>query len=189
MLLLSNELKFFSFSFLDEEGSWQNVWDSSQLVQADQLPIAVKIELALADSLGFPDGQDDELSDGFDEDRAAPYSRTVVLPLRPLDLAALTDPKGPYAFGGGPADEQSEEDETEGEDADADTASDEDPCPSRRTVRDCFNIEAAQRDVDEGGSAGPSSIATFWNNPAVAGSCFDDHRRTISTIFIRPECL
>ena len=192
MLLLSDELTFFSLSFLDEDGSWQDAWDSSQLVRADELPVAVRIELELAPEAASDDAQFEAPDGDLDEAGAARFRRTVVLPLRPLDLVTLADPKGPYGAGGRTGDNPSGEDEEgagEGEENDEQAGVEDASCPSRRTVRDCFNIEAAQRDVDAGGSAGPSSIATFWNNPTIAGSCFDNHRTQISTIFIRPECL
>jgi hypothetical protein len=73
-------------------------WDSSQLVESSELPVAVEIEVALV-----PHG---EAADG-DELAKEPvlYARRVLLPMRPLDLAALLDP----GQGGGGAGDEDED--------------------------------------------------------------------------------
>lgn len=179
MLLLTDELNSFSLTFLDETGAWLDIWDSSQLVQADQLPLAVKIEVVLAESLASANEPSGDPA-GFDDLAGTSFSRTVVLPQRPLDLALLTDPNGAYAGLDNATGESSE-----GEEDSSESDSDEESC---KTVLECFDVEAAQADVDSGGSLGPANIANYLNNMNVASSCFDDYRSSISAEFIRPAC-
>ena len=105
--LLASGLLDFAVSFLDEDGERVSSWDSSLLVQSGELPAAASIEVALAD---------------LDDPSAEPeiLRRTVVLPLRPLDLEELLDPLA--AVSGGSAEE-----EEEGE-GDQDLACEEGPC-------------------------------------------------------------
>lgn len=78
--LLADGLRSFGFSFLGEDQEIVREWDSSTLLESSALPLAVDIELSL-----MPDG---------DEDAEEPpvYRRRVVIPVRPIDLAALEDP-------------------------------------------------------------------------------------------------
>src|SRR5262249_41788186 len=85
-LLLADGLAEFGVRFIDEGGQESSGWDSSSLVQADQLPAAAEIRVALA----HPDDPD-----------AAPtlFTRRVVLPLRPLDFDELLDPQSAVSGG------------------------------------------------------------------------------------------
>jgi hypothetical protein len=84
-LLLADDLRYFALRFLDEAGEWKDHWDSTELVDTSELPLAVEIEVALAPPQGAV--ADPEL------EQAEPlhYAREVALPLRPLDLEALFD--------------------------------------------------------------------------------------------------
>jgi hypothetical protein len=99
-LVLADGVAHFALRFLGEEGEWTDRWDSSQLVESSELPMAVEIEVAL---LPISTRQDDAVP-------AEPvlYSRRVLLPVRPLDLVALLDPT--RLDGGGGGEEESEED-------------------------------------------------------------------------------
>ena len=94
--LLADGIAAFGVTLIDEAGGRSDRWDSSQLVESSELPIAVEIEVAMATD---------------DGSEPVPYRRRVLLPVRPLDLVALLDPQA--AAGGGEAD-----DETAGEDGD-----------------------------------------------------------------------
>ncbi len=82
-LVLADGVAHFALRFLDEAGAWTDRWDSSQLVESSELPLAVEIEVAL---LPLADPQDDA-----EPEEPALYSRHVLLPLRPLDLETLLD--------------------------------------------------------------------------------------------------
>jgi hypothetical protein len=72
--LVSGGLASFGIRFADEEGNWTGRWDSSTLVESGQLPVAADIEVSfLTDVEGEIEG---------------PYTRRVVIPVRPIDLAA-----------------------------------------------------------------------------------------------------
>jgi prepilin-type N-terminal cleavage/methylation domain-containing protein len=94
--LLADGIAAFGVTLIDEAGGRSDRWDSSQLVESSELPIAVEIEVAMATD---------------DGSEPVPYRRYVLLPVRPLDLVALLDPQG--TAGGGGAD-----DEEDGEDGD-----------------------------------------------------------------------
>ena len=123
MLLLSEDLESFSLRFLDESGKWVEHWDSSQISQADELPVAVRIELAMANL----EMESALLRDSEDLEGNHRFRRTVVLPVRPLDLKTLTDPQGPYGTGlnQDSTDEEAEKREAdeEGEDSEGDSVS------------------------------------------------------------------
>lgn len=71
--LVSAGIASFGIRFEGENGEWTGRWDSSQLAESSSLPIAAEIAVSyLTDREGVVDG---------------PYTRKVLFPLRPLDLA------------------------------------------------------------------------------------------------------
>jgi hypothetical protein len=81
-LLLADGIAGFALRFLGEDGEWVSEWDSSQLLDSSELPIAVEIELSLATW--------DPVSEQL---QVSPtYLRRALLPVRPLDLTTLLDP-------------------------------------------------------------------------------------------------
>ena len=165
MLLLTDELDSFSLTFLDEDGAWQDVWDSSQLVRADQLPIAVKIEVALADSLAFPDEPNADPDGGFGAEGAAPFSRIVVLPMRPLNLEKIFE--GGFGLVAG---------DDSGDDSGNGNADRDSDCP---TIAECFDQAAALADGPNGLTANQT-----WGNPTIANNCFEDQ----FSQYVQPAC-
>ncbi len=77
--LLAEGLADFAVTFIDEYGEANRSWDSALIEEANALPLAVDIEVALFD----PKNPDAE---------PARYKRRVVLPVEPLDMQELTDP-------------------------------------------------------------------------------------------------
>jgi type II secretion system protein J len=90
-LVLADGISYFALRFLDEAGEWVDAWDSSQMTESSELPVAVEIELALTP----PPGEQPESA----EAEPLHYSRRVLLPMRPIDLAALLDPNQVAANG------------------------------------------------------------------------------------------
>jgi type II secretory pathway component PulJ len=84
--VLADGLETFSMRFLGEGGEWAEEWDSTQLVDSSQLPIAVELSLTFRDDAVASD------RDGLDE-VPVPYAQTVVLSSRPLDLVGLIEEK------------------------------------------------------------------------------------------------
>lgn len=80
VMLLADGLAGFGMRFLRENGETTDSWDSSTIVESSQLPLAVEIEVALAN----------EEADRLGEERGVSFSRTVLLPVRPIDPAELT---------------------------------------------------------------------------------------------------
>ncbi len=102
-VLLASDVASFGVRFIDELGEETSSWDSSQLIDSSELPLAVEIEVALLDPEGDPDAE------------PQPYSRRVVLPVRPLDMQELLDPNSLVSGGtGSDADAEAEQGE-EGE--------------------------------------------------------------------------
>jgi prepilin-type N-terminal cleavage/methylation domain-containing protein len=83
-LVLADGISHFALRFLGESGEWLDRWDSSQLVESSELPVAVEIELGLV-----PQNGDAGTHEG---EEPVYYGRRVLLPMRPLDLVALLDP-------------------------------------------------------------------------------------------------
>ena len=79
--VVADDLTHFALRFLDEGGQWHDRWDSTQVVDSADLPLAVEIEVALAPT--NPDAAEAQ------EPEPVPYTRMVELPLRPLDLEAM----------------------------------------------------------------------------------------------------
>ncbi len=150
--LLADGLASFSVRFLDSEGAWVEAWDSSQLVQSDQLPTAAEVTVWL------DPGPDDEFREPI-----GPFSRRVVLPLRPIDLAAQIDPDGAGGDGEDEDDEEGDDDELADDD--------EEGC---RTIAQCLNT----------GAANTANSALL--DPALLGQCVGSV--AIPPQFLKPEC-
>jgi type II secretory pathway component PulJ len=82
-LVLAHGIERFGVRFLAGDGSWKSTWDSSEVADADQLPLAAEISIALVDE-PTPDKRRVEPE--------APYVRRVLMPLRPLDLDQMLHP-------------------------------------------------------------------------------------------------
>jgi hypothetical protein len=123
--LVTAGLASFGIRFEGEDGEWTGRWDSTQIADSSALPIAAEIEVAfLTDEEGVVDG---------------PYTRKVLLPLRPLDLAAkLEEAAGEE---GAPQQEQLQD-----EDGDGDIDQDDKAIFDERKSR-----EEAEQEGDEAG--------------------------------------
>jgi type II secretion system protein J len=108
--LMADGLTSFGVRFLSLDGEWSDEWDSTQVLHSSDLPRAVEIQVALAEESDAEDGEPSVLS------------RRVLLPVRPIDLGVLLDPKLAAARGrlAGEQTEKDpdEEDEAEGENLD-----------------------------------------------------------------------
>lgn len=87
--LLSDEIAAFGVTFVDEAGEVWDTWDSSQLQDSSELPVAVDIEVAMWDPEAEP------------EDELRTFQRRVVLPVRPLDPVEIFDPVSLVSGGSG----------------------------------------------------------------------------------------
>lgn len=106
--VVADDVAHFSLRLLDEGGAWHERWDSSTLAQSNQLPLGAEIALALLPA-----------DPGLALEELPRHTRRVRLPLRPLDLAALSEGAGGTGAGSGEEDEEGEEgeeDEVAGED-------------------------------------------------------------------------
>jgi type II secretory pathway component PulJ len=112
-VLLADGLAGFAVTFLDEAGESVPSWDSSSVVQSGELPVAVEIQVALANR---------------DDPEAEPTTlkRRVILPLRPVDLEELFDPRS--ALGGGSGEEEDDEEGEEEGEGDDEAACSTGPC-------------------------------------------------------------
>jgi hypothetical protein len=103
--LLAEGLLEFGFHFVGEEGEGRDEWDSSTILESSSLPLAVEIQLSL-----MPDDEESE-------EEPQVYRRRVLIPVRPIDLAALLDPNNPLSGGAAGEDSESEDgDEEKGDD-------------------------------------------------------------------------
>ncbi len=162
-LLVADDLSYFALRFLDETGEWTDRWDSTQLVDSSELPIAVEIEVALAASEESPSDADPELD-------AEPihYARAVELPLRPIDLEALLHPE---------------------DEANVAQNEDEEGAADGKTLADCVDVSK----IPSGGLAGLSEsdlaslTAAIQNTPAAA---FAPYAAALAgNPAVNPDCL
>jgi type II secretion system protein J len=72
-LLVASGIADFGMRFLSSEGGWKDEWDSSNLGESDDLPMAAEIAVA------FESGKDGA--------EPVPLVRQVFLPVRPINLA------------------------------------------------------------------------------------------------------
>lgn len=100
-LLLADGIGDFGVTFVDSLGETLETWDSSTIEQSSTLPLAAEIHVAFLDG----SAASDDVLDDFDE---RGYRRTVVLPVRELDLVELLDPLSLVSGGPGNPDEQAE---------------------------------------------------------------------------------
>ncbi len=121
--LLAENLAYFGFRFLDENGELRSDWDSSMLLESSSLPLAVDIHVSLVGDLTSDEGE------------PSIYQRRVLIPVRPLDLVALADPNHPI-FGDGEG-EQGEDGE-DGEEDESGRGRGGSDGSGQLTNRDCF---------------------------------------------------
>jgi hypothetical protein len=169
-LLLADDVSYFALRFLDEAGAWRDRWDSTQIVDSSELPIAVEIEVALARP---------ETSFSSSDPAAEPadpvhYAREVTLPLRPIDLEALLHP------------EDAEKNATEV------AANEGAPGAPGRTLAECLDVSKLPIQGMEGLSA--SDVATLaaavQNNPSGAFQQFASAFAALAASgAVKPDCL
>lgn len=128
--LVTDGLASFGIRFRGEAGEWTGRWDSSQLGDSSALPLAAEIEVAFATA-------EEGVVDG-------PYTRKVLLPLRPLDLAA----KIAEAEGGAGGEELVVTDE----DGDGDIDEDDRVIAEERAAQEQENGEDDDGDAGDAGS-------------------------------------
>ncbi len=84
--VLAEGVSTFEMRFLGESGEWVDEWDSTQLVDSTQLPVAAELSVSFAPPV--------DVDERFLEDEEPPvHSRTVMLSSRPLDLNQLIEEK------------------------------------------------------------------------------------------------
>jgi type II secretory pathway component PulJ len=83
-LVLAHGIAGFGVRLLTDTGEWKSTWDSSEVADADKLPLAAEISLTLVDAQAL---------DKASPEAAAPYVRRVFMPLRPLDLDKMLHPE------------------------------------------------------------------------------------------------
>jgi len=146
--VVADDLTHFALRFLDEGGQWHDRWDSTQVVDSADLPLAVEIEVALAP----PDSRADEAQ----ELEPIPYTRMVELPLRPLDLEAML--------------KKVEETQTAGQQPGAEGSGSATAANRGRTLGEC--IDVGKLGINGIPGLSPSDIATLaaavQNSPAAA---------------------
>ena len=134
-MLMADGLAHFGVRFIAEDGNVVDEWDSSLLLDSGVLPTAVDIEVAFYDPDWDP---------GLDPDTVLPsYSRRVVLPLRPLDLAELLDPNSLVNGGAGQEDEILDDEEIATTDGQGSIECAQTPCASMRA---CAAIGCIQKE-------------------------------------------
>ena len=156
--VLAEGVAAFGVRLLGELGEWVVAWDSSQLVESSELPLAAEISIELLPEA--EDGTPLELDPGLAEAAERRIAtRRVMLPLRPRDVEKELNPEA--GEGGTEGDE--DEDDEDGEDGDDLAGDDGEGCV---TVAQC--IARNQQVFDELPPETQQSIQ------GMAGLCFKD---------------
>jgi prepilin-type N-terminal cleavage/methylation domain-containing protein len=115
--VLAEGVAAFGVELVGETGDWVANWDSSQLVESSELPLAARVSVQLLPEA--PDGTPLPVDDpGQPEGGPEVVMREVLLPLRPLDLESLRNPDAKKGD-----EDKDQDDDTEG-DSDGDSAAD-----------------------------------------------------------------
>lgn len=113
--VVAQGLGSFSLRFLDDNGQWLSAWDSSQLENSSELPVAVEIDVSV-----WQEQSEDGWSGNIDD--AQHFVRRVFLYQRPLDLnemirerdeAEAKEEADSVAFGGQGKNAESNEEESD----------------------------------------------------------------------------
>jgi prepilin-type N-terminal cleavage/methylation domain-containing protein len=113
--VLAEGVAAFGVRFLGEAGEWVPAWDSSQLVESSELPLAAEISIEL-----LPEAEDgtpvevDPAAEAEAEPRIV--TRQVLLPLRPRDVEKELNPEAGEDQGDEGDDEDEDAEDGEGED-------------------------------------------------------------------------
>jgi prepilin-type N-terminal cleavage/methylation domain-containing protein len=160
-VLLAEGLLEFSVKFYSDEAGESDNWDSTTMLQSGMLPTSVEITAAIASP------------DADDPDEVPRYRKTVLLPMRPLDMAAMLAPEIAGVNDG----ELDDEDDAEGEGKNA-----EEP-----TMADCFNFNA----IDPESAKAYSAFSEFADGNM--GQPWSQARGMIPSellkyVYAEPEC-
>jgi type II secretory pathway component PulJ len=179
--LVAGGLASFGIKFQGEAGEWTGRWDSTTLTGSSELPLVAEIEVS------FRTGPGENDVDG-------PYTRKVLLPLRPIDLEEqlaaadgqeLNGPPGDEDADGVPDEEDPIDDRTGEPFAEGGTSEDEDD-QGGKTVQQCLashpELMATVNALMASNPQAASIIESLNGQPAssVAGNPF---------IQIPPDCL
>jgi type II secretory pathway component PulJ len=172
---VASGLASFGIKFQDEEGGWTGRWDSTTLAASSELPLAAEIEVS------FRTGPGENDVDG-------PYTRRVLLPLRPIDLEQqLAAAAGQEGGNGRPGDEDSdgipdEEDEVDNDGDDGPGPTEDDQAEQgdgEMTVAECLALRPdIARHLDQ---LGPGMVEWLRTQTVSAVA-------PLSPIGVPPEC-
>ncbi len=150
--IIAEDIASFGLTFIDIDGDETDEWDSSQIERSGEIPLAVRIEVGMMDiNTGEP------LQDSSGESGEAKIvSRLVMLPMRPIDFAFLSEQSIEFRERLGVVDE---------ENAPGDESLDE-MC-QYGNVSECVGLLLADGEIDEDEA---DSIGTRFEG----GTCIDD---------------
>jgi prepilin-type N-terminal cleavage/methylation domain-containing protein len=169
--LLAEGLRYFGFYFLGEDGESRSEWDSSMVLESSSLPLAVEIQLSL-----MPDSEE-----AVEEPPV--YRRRVLIPVRPIDLAALLDPNNPLSGSG--ADGDSEQDDDEGGSGKGGSGKGGSGEDGEFTNADCFPTS-----VPDSASPDAKICVQFANQAPEMAFTLDDYRSLTQDCksLVNPKC-
>jgi type II secretory pathway component PulJ len=159
--VLAEGVEAFGVRLLGEAGEWVTSWDSSQVVESSELPLAAEISIVLLPEA--EDGTPLEV-DPNAEEGAGPriVARRVLLPLRPRDVEKELNPEAD----GAAEDDDDEDDDDEDDDGEDDDDLAGDGDESCITVAQCIAINQ-----DLFNDLPPETQQTIQS---MAGRCFRD---------------
>jgi prepilin-type N-terminal cleavage/methylation domain-containing protein len=171
-LVLASGIASFGVRLLDESGTWQTSWDSSQLTDSSELPIAAEIEVSMLPPPSATAAPPTAAGAASEPPTFGPFVRRVLIPIRPIDLEALLHPEEAAATA---AAEGEEEKKKEGEDSKGE-ASNQQASADKKQDENCMTVAQCL-------SINPGVVQQFPQIQAalsaIGGQCFRDFSANI----------
>lgn len=141
--VLASGIASFGVRLLDEKGVWNDVWDSSQITDSSELPLAAEIEVSMLPPAGATASPAAAAGAAAEPAALGPLVRRVLIPMRPIDLEALLHPDEAEASAAGAAKQEGEksgEEEASSETPEQQARAEEDRDEPCMTVSQCVAI-------------------------------------------------
>jgi prepilin-type N-terminal cleavage/methylation domain-containing protein len=169
-LVLASGIASFGVRLLDESGTWQSAWDSSQLTDSSELPIAAEIEVSMLPPPSATAAPSTAAGAASEPPAFGPFVRRVLIPIRPIDLEALLHPEETAAAAEGEDEKKKDGKDSKDEDSSQQASADKKQDEKCMTVAQCLSIN-------------PGVVQQFPQIQgilsAIGGQCFRDFSANI----------
>ncbi len=142
-LVLASGIAAFGVRLLDEKGTWQNAWDSSQLTDSSELPVGAEIEVSMLPPPGATADPASAAGAAAGPETIGPFVRRVLIPIRPIDLEAMLHPDEAEAAAAADSKEEKTGEDAESDDPSQQASAEEKQDEQCMTVAQCLSLNPA----------------------------------------------